>query len=252
MATETLVKDIVVAHPEAVPVLEDAGIDFCCSGEVPLAAACARANLTVDDLMHRIAQITYEEFQRRSGSLEESSQASNEAPILWEGRSLAELTQYIVTRHHAYTQEACERIAPLLKKVVEVHGERHPELHRVKEIFARMVRDFSEHLAEEETVVFPGIVRLESRGTGQPLGSEKQLVQNLRHDHRELGVMLDEIRGATSGYTVPSDGCESFRRLYRELQELAHDIHWHVHLENNILFPRALALVPRSGETSRA
>lgn len=233
--SETTVAEFVATSPSAAEALDEAGIDYCCGGDAPLAAACARAGVDMGALQSRIEQ------------LDAAGTKRNDAPV-WEQRSLRELAAHIVTQHHAYTRAAVGAIFELLPKVVSAHGEKYPELSRIQQIFGHLERELARHMNQEEMLLFPAIARTEqaARGEGASISAGvegmRYPIHQLIEDHDEAGAMLREIRRESHNYRQPEHGCASLHRLYEKLQALERDLHWHVHLENNILFPRAEAL----------
>lgn len=234
--SETTVAEFLATSPGAAEALEEAGIDYCCGGDAPLAAACARAGVDMGALLGRIEQ------------LEATAGPGRDDSPVWEQRSLRELAAHIVHRHHAYARAALIAISGLLLKVLSAHGEKYPELARIQRIFGRLERELTRHMDREEMLLFPAIARAEqaARGEGAPISVElegmRYPIHELIEDHDEAGEMLREIRRESHGFRPPQHGCASFRHLYEQLQGLERDLHWHVHLENHILFPRAEAM----------
>ncbi len=162
--------------------------------------------------------------------------------------SLHRLIQHILDTHHAYTRDELPRLETLLQQVIAAHGARHPELTFVQRIVRRLAEELMLHLLNEERILFPGVLTLETdaKRASASIPPSSITVQHplrvMRQEHEAVGKMLRDLRSITSDYTAPADGCASFTALYARLQELEHDLHEHIHLENNILFPRALAL----------
>ena len=237
---EATVRDAVLANPRTAAVFEEAGIDYCCGGDVSISAACARAGIAVDELLARI-----EKAERDAAAAVVSSEPLPD----WGRRSLQDLTGYLVAKHHAYTRRACEEIRGLLVKVASAHGDKYPAIKRIGQIFAVLEWELSRHMDEEEGTLFPSIVRLEARRPAAWPEPARYLVPGIVGDHLAAGEMLREIRRESGGFTPPEHACDSFQRLYRLLRDLERDLHWHVHLENNVLFPRAMQLLEREEGT---
>jgi regulator of cell morphogenesis and NO signaling len=162
--------------------------------------------------------------------------------------SLPELVTHIVDKHHVFTKEEIVRLDSLMKKVVAAHGDNHPELHKVGELLGRLCADLMPHMFKEEQILFPYISALVNAAAKNqaapfaPFGTVNNPVRMMMMEHDTAGQMLRELRIVTSGYSVPADGCISYRTLYEALAGFEKDLHQHIHLENNILFPRAIEL----------
>jgi regulator of cell morphogenesis and NO signaling len=161
---------------------------------------------------------------------------------------LSDLVAHIRSTHHKYTREELARLAPLLEKVCSVHGKNHPELLQVRTSFQDLSKELTIHMMKEEMVLFPYIVRMEESVLQRepvlppPFGSVKNPVSMMEHEHDSAGNALRTMREASCGYTPPGDACISYQTLYKALSEFEADLHQHIHLENNILFPRAIAM----------
>lgn len=214
---------LVLEEPARARVFERFGIDYCCGGGVPLATACAERGLDVDDVVDALA----EPGQRGAEDVD------------WTSVPLTKLVAHIVDEHHAYLREELPALGALAEKVRRAHGEAHPELVDVHETFEAVSAELDRHLADEEAVLFPACIALEAEGAGSPIAEP---IVALRHDHEEVGAGLSRLRALTDGYTPPIDACNSYRALYARLETFERDTHRHVHEENNVLFPRALAL----------
>lgn len=230
---ETPVRDIVTEHPAAIPVLERYGIDYCCGGNHTLSHACVKQNISVVDVVA--------EMERQ-----------NEHPQgpLWKEMSLGELCEYITKHHHAYTRQQMELIKGLLTKVQLRHGAKHPEIFPIGEIFAALEAEVAHHFHCEENVLFPYITHTEKEPGSAHLPmfqSVEYPVRRMLSEHDQAGEKLSQIREKTNNYQPPADACTTFRALWKALADLEKDMHLHIHLENNILFPRALKLTEKQG-----
>jgi regulator of cell morphogenesis and NO signaling len=162
--------------------------------------------------------------------------------------SLADLITHIKNTHHKLTREEMARLVPLLEKVCSVHGKNHPELQQVRGSFQSLVQELTTHMMKEERVLFPYIVRMEEAVIQKepilppPFGSVQNPVSMMEHEHDSAGNALRAMREASCGYTTPGDACISYQTLYKALADFEADLHQHIHLENNILFPRAIAM----------
>lgn len=229
MNVETI-RRIVTQRPEAIPVFERLGIDYCCGGEHTLAEACAARNIEPSKVI--------EEIGRQEDKADPAQEHWLEAPF-------KEITDYIVGRHHAFEREQADRIGRLAETVERVHGIHHPELRQVKSVFDGMAGEMKQHFENEEEVLFPHLVRLESdRQVVCPPGFShvEKPIRQMMEDHDQTGNALRQLRSLTLDYLLPEDACASYAELFRSLQAFEQDVHQHVHLENNILFPRALEM----------
>jgi regulator of cell morphogenesis and NO signaling len=229
----TRVRDIAVADPGAKKVLEDAGVDYCCGGEKSLHEACMHAGVSAEEILQR---------------LQENRKQAGPADLNWTSASLADLTKHIVEKHHKYVRGAVPRVSALLAKVKGKHGENHPELAGIEEQFFDLGQEMYAHMQKEEQILFPYIERLERAKEGKDrleppfFQTVRNPVHMMMQEHDSAGEALKTIRKLSSGYRVPADACESYREVYRSLEEFEADLHTHVHLENNILFPQAVEL----------
>ncbi len=233
-ATRT-VRELAVEIPTATRLFEQLGIDYCCGGGKSLQDACAQANLQVEDVLRSLEQS------------EASAKSAAELPDFKQS-SLKELIDHILGKHHVYVRQELPRIQQLLAKVVAVHGANHPELAVTQQLFAQVSADLTSHMMKEEMVLFPYITELESaanagRRAPQPaFGTIKNPVRMMEMEHTEAGDALHQIAAETSHYSPPPDACFSYKTLYSALQDFEADLHQHIHLENNILFPRSIML----------
>lgn len=230
---ETKVKEIVLSNPAATRVLEDAGVDYCCGGNKSLQDACLHANVSAEEILKRL----------RENSGQVKAEDTN-----WVCAALAALTRHIRETHHRYVRESIPRVQALAAKVKTKHGAKHAELAEIESLFTRAAQEMIRHMQKEEQVLFPYIDAMEKaalgQGTVEPpfFRTVKNPVHTMMQEHDAAGELVEQIRKASSGYAPPSDACPSFQALYRELQQFETDLHRHVHLENNILFPRAVEM----------
>jgi regulator of cell morphogenesis and NO signaling len=230
ITANTQVRDVVVEQPAAIAVLALLGIDYCCGGKHSLEEACSKGNLDVS--------VVIEELQRQSNS-------NGAADVDWRAASLKELIAHIVHRHHSFARRHLSLIRELIAKVERRHGAEHPEIYKISEAFAVISAELTHHFSCEENMLFPHIGQLEAAGqpvTQVPFANLQQPVTRMIMDHNQTGDELRTLREAANNYAPPADACTTFRALYRALEELERDLHQHIHLENNILFPRAIRL----------
>lgn len=217
--------DLVTEDSRRSRILEKLGLDYCCDGASTLAEATTAAGLNLDTVL---AALTLPD---------DRAVRPADTP-----RAQADLAHDIVDTHHAYMWEEMPRLAALVEKVYRVHGERHPELARVRDAFFAAVAALEPHMTAEERSVFPTISRLERGQTSTNAESLAAAIDTLVAEHQVVGDLFHEIRSLTNGYTWPADGCNSYRLMLEGLSEMELDLHEHVHKENNILFPAARAL----------
>jgi regulator of cell morphogenesis and NO signaling len=213
-------------------VLDRHKLDFCCGGGRSLQVACRAAGLDVDRVLAELAAETA------------ARQGAHGADAEWRGRTPGDLIDHIVSVHHEYTRAAIARLMPLVAKVASKHGPRHPELSRVAAAFDELAQDMEPHMMKEERVLFPYIRALASPGGAPPapFGTVRNPVRMMMLEHDRAAELLAKIDAASAGLTTPEDACNSFRVLYAGLAELRLDLLKHVSLENNVLFPQAIAL----------
>ncbi len=229
------VGELAAELPGATRVFEKLGIDYCCGGTKSLHDACADARLTVDDVIRSLEQ---------SDNTPETGISEHN----WTSAPLNELTAYIVAKHHMYVRQEIPRLQALLAKVVSVHGQNHPEIAKIQENFQDLGSELTSHMFKEENVLFPYIDSMQAAvDRGEPVpppffGTVRNPVQMMIMEHDGAGEKLHEMRDLSSAYKVPPDGCPTYASLYRALDEFEQDLHQHIHLENNILFPRAVEL----------
>lgn len=229
------VREVANELPAATRLFESLKIDYCCGGNRPLTEACASAGVEVDDVLEML-KVSSQPAAQANGTMN------------FQSLPLAELITHILDTHHVFTKQEMARLQLLVQKVISAHGEKHPELHKVASLFTQLCADLDPHMFKEERVLFPYIVAL-GRAGGEngpapfaPFGTVNNPVRMMMREHDTAGEILRELRTVTSDYTTPADGCISYRTLYEALEAFEKDLHQHIHLENNILFPRAIEL----------
>lgn len=217
--------EYVIENPNTARVFERHGLDYCCHGGRSLADACGAAGLDPVELAAELAQV---------------DAAASPVP----GDTVASLIGHVLTTHHTYLRRELPRLADLMTKVVTAHVERHPEVADVQVTLAEITDDLLPHLLKEERILFP--LAIELLGAVAPTdfhcGSVNNPIRVMHAEHDRVGELLATLRDQTGGFQVPEDGCPTWRALYAGLAELEHDTHTHVHLENNVLFPKITAL----------
>ena len=232
------VREVALNIPAATRVLEKLGIDYCCGGAKSLAEACGEANIPIQQVLASLE------------SAAQSAQVREDAPRAadWTKAPLTELIAHIINTHHKYTREEIARLGPLFDKVCNVHGPKHPELADLRHNFRALAQELTVHMMKEERVLFPFIERMEEATiAGEPIlpapfGSVNHPVTMMVHEHDSAGNILRSLRALSGDYTPPPQACTSYRTLYSALAEFERDLHQHIHLENNVLFPRAIEM----------
>ena len=228
------VREIVIENPSATKVFEQLGIDYCCAGDRSLEQACRMANLDIDRVLDALG---------KSQRLPEKQTGRD-----WQKETLTTLIAHIEDSHHTYTRDGLARLGVLFEKVCAAHGMKHPELLRIHEVFEDLYQELIGHMMKEEMVLFPHIRQMEAARIANAkigaasFGSVQNQIAMMKHEHDSTGGALRAMREASNGYVAPDDACISFQTLYRALAEFEADLHQHIHLENNILFPRAVAM----------
>jgi regulator of cell morphogenesis and NO signaling len=228
------VKDLAVRIPGATRLFEGVGIDYCCGGARTLEDACAIAGVDTEEMLAAVRDL---ESVQRSASVRDFG-----------AMSLESLVDYIVQMHHVFTILEFARLDKLLAKVRAKHERNHPELADVAYAFKRLEFDLLPHMLKEERVLFPYIKSMErarregNELAGPPFGTVENPIRMMMLEHDGAGDYLGEIRAATANFEIPEGACMSLQALYEGLEILEHDLHEHIHLENNILFPRAAAM----------
>jgi regulator of cell morphogenesis and NO signaling len=227
------VRDFAVEIPGATRLFERIGIDYCCGGAKALEEACAERGLDAAEILRSLEGLELEAGHDAGGA------------DTW---SLSTLADHIVETHHVFTREELARLDRLFDKVVAAHGARHTELDEMRDLFRAIAAELGPHMLKEEQVLFPYIRQLEqaaAAGATPPtpfFGTVRNPVRRMQLEHDSAGELLAKMRALGGEYTPPADACMSYRTLFEALDGLERDLHVHIHLENNILFPKAVAL----------
>ncbi len=209
------------------------GIDFCCHGGQTIDEACSKNGIDKNKLMNEITSVVA------------SANTSDEGFNSWE---LDKLAEYIVQKHHQYVVQQTPALLQFLDKLCKVHGERHPELFEIQTEFKTCAQELAMHMKKEEIKLFPAIKKLvavkENKANRAHLipGIVQNIVEIMMQDHDAEGKRFERIKKLSNGYTVPADGCSTYNATYQTLKDFEEDLHKHIHLENNILFPKAIVL----------
>jgi len=230
---------LVSDNHKAASVFEKYELDFCCKGKRSLQQACLEKSLPVEKLLSELQAITN----------------SDETPVDYSQMSLTQLADHIVFTHHDYVKREIPRVLAYLQRVAFKHGDRHPEMNKVFEIYSAVKQEMEEHMQKEEIILFPRIKIVENHAAERAelklnMAYLQSPVHVMETEHEQAGQLLNEIRQLTNNYTPPGDACTTYRLSFAALQAFELDLHQHVHLENNILFPKAIELFKQiSGET---
>jgi len=228
------VREIALEMPVTTRIFEEFKIDYCCHGNTLFDEACRDVGANPDAVMQKIDNILDVPGNKELEWLTDAT--------------LCELMDYILDKHHTYTKQELEQLPPLMEKVVSRHGEHNASLFELRDTFQRVCDDLWPHMMKEETVLFPYIEELEKNfskqimGSSPPFGTILNPVRMMRQEHEEVGELLVKMRAISNDYTLPEGACPSFTALYHRFAEFERDLHQHIHLENNLLFPRAVEL----------
>ncbi len=224
------VGQLVAERPLRARVFERFGIDYCCGGKAPLGEACAAGG--IDPLV-----------VVRALNEADAGTAPTDQPD-WINAPLARLIANILDTHHAYLRRELPRLAQFAAKVRDAHQARHPEVTEVQKVYNQLRTELETHMMKEERILFPLIQAMESggRAAAAHCGSVQNPIRVMKDEHDAAGTALLRLRTITDGYAPPADACNTYRALLSGLADLETDLHQHIHKENNILFPRAVAL----------
>lgn len=229
------IRDIALEAPATTRVFEEFKIDYCCGGRRSIEDVCSASGIDPKVLMERIERAIV------------NSQSSSDLAHP-EDKSPGDLIGYILDKHHVFTAQELERLTPLMVKVANRHGELHPELHDLHAVFIELAGSLVPHMRKEEVVLFPYILQLETAvnaGLSAPpshFGTVENPVRMMMSEHDADGERLRKMREITNDYTLPEGACPSYTALYAGFEDLERDLHRHIHLENNVLFPAAVKL----------
>jgi len=219
---ESTLNEIVQEDFHRAALFDELGLDFCCGGAKPLKDACRERDLDPEEILEKISSLDNESLPPLATDLRDIS--------------TTELVDHIESTHHEYIKSATPGLLELAKKVAGVHGDRRPELTELKEKVMALAEDLGPHLMKEERVLFPLIRKLGGSLKNGGMIEGPISVMKMEHDH--VGGLLEQIDRLSGRYTVPSDGCESYRTYMEKLKEFVEDLRLHIHKENNILFAR--------------
>jgi regulator of cell morphogenesis and NO signaling len=232
---ELKVAEVVSENIQTAHIFKKYGIDFCCGGGISIAKACDKKKVNINELLSELKSI--------DNKMVPSQNYNN-----WK---LDFLVDYIVNTHHSYVIEAFALLDSYTAKVSKVHGEHHPAVLEIERIYKEIKAELLAHMQKEEQILFPYIKQLVvSTKDNTPLikshfGTVRNPIQMMQQEHENAGDLLKEIAELTMNYTAPEGACNTFKAMYAKLDEFEQDLHLHIHLENNILFPKAILLEER-------
>lgn len=221
--------DIVARFPKAMDIFKQYKIDFCCGGDRPLKEAIIEQKLSGEEIISKIN--------------EEYSKYINQEikDVDWNKEPYSKLIEHVVNTHHAYLNETLPRLSELTTKILRVHGANHSELAKVHKLFHSLKMELEQHLIKEEEIVFPLIIEYEKTRDEDILKNANQKIAELEEEHEGAGSILKELRAITNNYEIPEGVCNSYIGTYRLLEDMEDDTFRHIHLENNIMFPRLMS-----------
>jgi regulator of cell morphogenesis and NO signaling len=225
--SEQSLGEIVANDFRAASLFSKAGIDFCCGGRKTLQQACEEKKLSTEGFEHQL-----NELQNQPAS---PSQDFN----TWK---LDFLADYIVNTHHVYVQKSLPELLFYTRKIADVHGSHHPELIEVAKLFAQVHKELLQHLQKEEEVLSPAIKEAMKTGSVEARATIASEISRMNGEHEFAGGAIDRISELTNGYRVPEDACNTYLVTLKLLRQFEEDLHIHVHLENNILYPKAMMI----------
>lgn len=221
----TTVRDIVNLMPKTSDIFKKYRIDFCCGGNTPLETAASQSSVNLEQLTEELAEVF-------------KNSAQGDHLEVWVNSSSEEMIEHIIKHYHIPLRDELVALSPYVTKVAKVHGERHPELLKVFQIFSQLKDEVTEHTLKEENESFPLILKLEQQPELENRDEVIQAIKELEKEHDQAGALLKELRNITNDYILPHDACGTYTLVYKRLEQFEADMFMHVHLENNILFPR--------------
>ncbi|MDO5665353.1 MAG: iron-sulfur cluster repair di-iron protein [Bacteroidia bacterium] len=229
--SDSIIGEIVAENYKAASIFKAHKIDFCCNGNRSIATASKEKNIDEKVILKELSEVLNKK---------------EEGDIDFQSWPIDLLADYIKKKHHRYVVAKITEITPYLKRVASVHGEAHPELLEIKELFRQTAEELTSHMQKEENVLFPYIIEMvDKKSKGEklikpPFGSIENPIKAMHIEHDNEGVRFRKISELSNNYETPADGCNTYRVTYSLLEEFENDLHRHIHLENNILFPAAI------------
>ena len=229
---QTIIGELVAKDYRTAAVFKKFGIDFCCNGNRTIEEACLQKNINNDTVVQAL--------QALNNANEQPTNDYNSWP-------LDLLADYIEKKHHRYVEQRIQDILPFLHKVAKVHGGHHPELIEIEQLFNESVAELTTHMKKEELILFPYIRKMatakqDEQPVSAPFGTVQNPIQMMMHEHNTEGERFRKIAELSNNYNPPFDACNTYKVTFAMLKEFEEDLHLHIHLENNILFPKAIEM----------
>lgn len=228
ISAQSIIGELVAKDYRTASVFKKEEIDFCCNGNRTIQEACADKDIQPDSLITQLHQ---------------AIQNSSTGAIDFQSWPLDLLIDYIEKKHHRYVTDKILEIRPYLRKIIAVHGQQHPELLEIEELFLQSADDLTRHMKKEELILFPYIRKMvnnDQEPVYAPFGTVQNPIAMMHHEHDEEGERFRKISHLSNQYTPPTGTCNTYRTTFSLLKEFEEDLHFHIHLENNILFPAAI------------
>lgn len=218
--------EIVTQYPATSNLFKQHRIDFCCGGNRALSEVLTEKGMDIEAFMRELEQEIHQAEERNASDQD------------WSTAELSRLIDHIVGRHHAYLNQELPLLSQFTTKIFRVHGEHHPELGELHKLFHQLKAELEQHLIKEEEILFPLIKEAERTGDPSQYARAKAAIQQLEAEHSAAGDLLKQMRELTGEYALPEDACRTYTLTFHKLAEMESDLFQHIHLENNILFPR--------------
>lgn len=229
----SIIGDLVAQDYRTASVFKEYSVDFCCNGNRTIANACERKKINPANMILK---------------LEKATEENNESTVEHNSWPIDLLADYIEKKHHRYVEQKILEIKPYLDKVTRVHGENHPELHEIKQLFYDSADELTKHMKKEELILFPFVRKLVKYQSTDEKPASPQFVsihhpiEMMKHDHDTEGERFRKIDKLSNHYQPPQDACNTYKVTFSLLKEFEEDLHLHIHLENNLLFPKAIEM----------
>ncbi len=227
---EKSIGEMVASDYRKAEVFKKFNIDFCCGGKKTIAQACKNKNIDQTAL---------------KSELDKLDLVPTKASTNYNNWSVDFMVDYIINTHHSYVKTSTPVLLEFLAKVAKVHGDSNPEAISIYNLFVEIADELSTHMEKEENILFPYIKQLADKKINKndaPFGSIKNPINMMEHEHDSVGRLFDQIKTLSNNYTPPKGACTTYKVSYLKLEEFENDLHQHIHLENNILFPKSIAL----------